>query len=41
MGPHDGEGDVPVSRWQFQTSYPTFGFDPGAKAGSTAVEAPP
>ena len=23
-------GDVPVSRWQFQTSYPTFGFDPNA-----------
>jgi hypothetical protein len=24
------KGDVPVTRWQFQTSYPTFGFDPGA-----------
>src|SRR5204862_6516865 len=22
--------DVRVSRWQFQTRYPTFGFDPGA-----------
>jgi hypothetical protein len=21
------KGDVPVSRWQFQTTYPTFGFD--------------
>jgi hypothetical protein len=23
-------GDVPVSRWQFHTHYPTFGFDPAA-----------
>jgi hypothetical protein len=24
-------GDVQVSRWQFQTSYPTFGFNPATK----------